>query len=152
MARFMSHSAIRTTVAIACALLPPYANSLAWAQSFTQFSPKGGSKAVPPQLLGPDQLDNLVAPIALYPDPLLSQVLAACTYPLEIIEAQQWFQQNRNLQGQSLIEAAKRQNWDPSVQLLVAFPDVIALLSRDVRWTTNLGNAFLAQQADVMNA
>src|SRR6202521_3776290 len=102
MARFMSHSAIRTTVAIACALLPPYANSLAWAQSFTQFSPQVASQAVPPQLLGPDQLDNLVAPIALYPDPLLSQVLAACTYPLEIVQASQWLRGNPNLSGPAL--------------------------------------------------
>ena len=103
-------------------------------------------------LLSPDQLDNLVAPIALYPDPLLSQVLAASTYPLEIAEAQQWVQQNRNLQGAQLIDAAKQQNWDPSVQALVAFPDAFRLLSNDVRWTTDLGNAFLAQQADVMSA
>jgi len=181
----MSHSAIRTIVAIACVLLLPYANSLALAQSFAQFYPRAApvqyypqgaptqysSQAAPPlyssqaasppysrpqnvqpQLLGPDELDNLVAPIALYPDPLLSQVLAASTYPLEIVEAQQWLQQNRNLQGQALITAAKQQNWDPSVQLLVAFPDVMALFSRDVRWTTDLGNAFLAQQADVMDA
>ncbi len=99
-----------------------------------------------------DPLEDLVAPVALYPDPLLSQVLAAATYPLEIVEAQQWLQGNRNLQGQRLIEAAKQQNWDPSVQLLVAFPDVLALCSRDVRWTTSLGNAFLTQQADVMDA
>src|SRR5579862_6115963 len=70
-------------------------------------------------LLTPDQLDNLVAPIALYPDPLLGQVLAASTYPLEIAEAQQWFRQNASLQGQQLIDAARQQNWDPSVQALV---------------------------------
>lgn len=104
------------------------------------------------QPLSPDQLDNLVAPIALYPDPLLSQVLAASTYPLELVQAQQWVQQNGNSQGPQLIEAAKRQNWDPSVQALVAFPDAIAMLNRDIQWTTALGNAFLAQQADVMNA
>ena len=103
-------------------------------------------------LLTPDQLNSLVAPIALYPDPLLSQVLAASTYPLEIVEAQQWLQQNRNLPSQQLVEAAKQQNWDPSVQLLVAFPEVMALVTRDIRWTTDLGNAFLGQQADVMNA
>jgi hypothetical protein len=103
-------------------------------------------------LLSPDQLDNLVAPIALYPDPLLGQVLAASTYPLEIVEAQQWMDQNRNLQGAQLLEAARQQNWDASVQALVAFPDVLTLLNRDIRWTTDLGNAFLAQQADVMNA
>ena len=81
---------------------------------------------------------------------------ARCSLParisLEIVEAQQWLQQNGNLQGQALIEAAKQQDWDPSVQVLVAFPDVMALFGRDIRWTTELGNAFLAQQSDVMNA
>jgi hypothetical protein len=106
----------------------------------------------PPQLLSPEQLDNLVAPVALYPDQLLSQVLAASTYPLEIVEAQQWLQRNGNLQGSQLMDAAKQQNWDASVQAMVAFPDAMALLTRDVQWTTALGNAFLAHQADVMNA
>jgi hypothetical protein len=105
-----------------------------------------------PPALAPDQLDSLVAPIALYPDPLLGQILAASTYPLEVVEAWQWLQQNRNLQGQSLVEAARQQGWDPSVVMLVAFPDVMAMLNRDVRWTTDLGNAFLTQQGDVMNA
>jgi len=99
-----------------------------------------------------DQLDDLVAPIALYPDPLLSQVLVACTYPLEVVEAQQWLQRNNTLRGQQLMDAARQQNWDASVQALVALPDVLARLNQDVRWTTDLGNAFLAQQADVMNA
>lgn len=103
-------------------------------------------------MLSPDQLDNLVAPIALYPDPLLGQILAASTYPLEIVEANQWLQQNKNLKGQALLDAARQQNWDPSVQALVALPDVLARLTQDIRWTTDLGNAFLAQQADVMNA
>ncbi len=106
----------------------------------------------PVQALTPDQLDNLVAPIALYPDNLLSQILAASTYPLEIVEAQQWLQQNRNLKGQELLDAARQQNWDPSVQALVIFPDVVTRLNQDIRWTTDLGNAFLAQQADVMAA
>ena len=103
-------------------------------------------------LLSPDQLDNLVAPIALYPDPLLGQVLAATTYPLEIVEAQQWFEQNRSLGGAQLIDAARLENWDASIQALVAFPNVLAMLSRNVRWTTDLGNAFLAQPADVIAA
>jgi len=106
----------------------------------------------PQQVFSPQQLDNLVAPVALYPDPLLSQVLAASTYPLEIVEAQQWLQNNSGLQGAQRIEAAKQQNWDASVQALVAFPDALRLLSSNVRWTTDLGNAFLAQQADVMSA
>src|SRR5262249_13776832 len=90
--------------------------------------------------------------IALYPDPLLGQVLAASSYPLEVVEAQQWLQQNRNLSGAQLMDAAKQQNWDPSVQALVAFPDAMSMLTRDVQWTTDLGNAFLAQQRDVMDA
>ncbi len=103
-------------------------------------------------LLSPQQLDNLVAPIALYPDPLVTQVLVASTYPLEIVEAQQWLQKNKSLTGTSLMSAAQQQNWDASVQALVAFPDVLAKLNQDVGWTNALGNAFLAQQADVMRA
>ena len=106
----------------------------------------------PPQALPPEQLANLVAPIALYPDSLLSQVLVAATYPLEIVEAAQWLQQNRNLRGPELVEAARQQNWDASIQALVVFPDVLTRLNSDIRWTTDLGNAFLGQQADVMNA
>ena len=102
--------------------------------------------------LSPQELSNLVAPVALYPDMLLSQVLAASTYPAEITQAQQWMQSNPGLRGQQLVDAAKQQNWDPSVQALVAFPDVMNLLTRNIQWTTDLGNAFLAQQADVMDA
>jgi hypothetical protein len=106
----------------------------------------------PQQQFPPEQLDTLVAPVALYPDALLSQVLVASTYPLEITEAAQWLDQNGNLQGPQLVDAARQQNWDPSVQALVVFPDVIGRLASDIRWTTDLGNAFLAQQADVMRA
>jgi hypothetical protein len=106
----------------------------------------------PAPLLAPQQLDTLVAPVALYPDRLLSQIMAASTYPLEIAEAAQWLQRNGNLQGPQLVDAARQQNWDPSVQALVVFPDVLNNLASDIRWTTDLGNAFLAQQADVMGA
>ncbi len=109
-------------------------------------------QAPPVQNLAPQQLDSLVAPIALYPDSLLSQVMVASTYPLEIVEADRWLQQNGNLQGTALIQAAQQQNWDPSIQSLVAFPDVIKRLDSDIRWTTDLGNAFLSQQAAVMDA
>jgi hypothetical protein len=83
---------------------------------------------------------------------LLSQILVASTYPIEVVEAQQWLQQHRNLKGQKLMDAAKDQNWDPSIQALVAFPDVLTRLNQDIRWTTDLGNAFLAQQQNVMGA
>jgi len=113
----------------------------------------GQEQAPPPAPpLSEQQLENLVAPVALYPDTLLSEILAASTYPIEVVEAQQWLQKNRNLRGQALMDAAKQQNWDPSVQALVAFPDVLARLNQDIHWTTDLGNAFLAQQAEVMAA
>jgi hypothetical protein len=112
-----------------------------------------GQQAPPPgQALSPDQLDGLVAPIALYPDPLLSQILVASTYPLELVQAWQWLQRNPGLAGAALTQAAQQQTWDPSVQALVVFPDLIQRLNQDVTWTTNLGNAFLAQQPDVMDA
>jgi hypothetical protein len=98
------------------------------------------------------QLDNLVAPIALYPDPLLSQVLVASTYPLEVVQAYQWVQANPGLTGPALTQAAQQQNWDPSVQALVMFPDVLKQLNQDITWTTNLGNAYLAQPQDIMNS
>src|SRR5690349_14425721 len=104
------------------------------------------------QLLSPEQLNTLVAPIALYPDGLLGQILAASTYPLELVETQQWLEQHPDLHGSQLITAAKQLNCDASVQAMVAFPDVLRLLTQNVRWTTDLGNAFLAQQAGVMDA
>lgn len=114
--------------------------------------PQPPGPQAPAARLSPPQLDTLVAPVALYPDRLLSQILVASTYPLEVAEAAQWVQQNPGVQGSQLVDAARQQNWDPSVQALVVFPDVLTRLSSDIRWTTDLGNAFLAQQADVMNA
>src|SRR6476660_888773 len=75
--------------------------------------------------LAPQELDSLVAPIALYPDPLLAQTLAASTYPLEVIQLQQWMNNNKNLQGKALAESVAKQPWDPSIQSLVEFPDVV---------------------------
>jgi hypothetical protein len=99
-----------------------------------------------------DQLDALVAPIALYPDPLLAQVLAASTYPLEIMQLQQWLAKNKNLKDKALTDAVAKQPWDSSVQAMAALPDLVKRLSDDIQWTTDLGNAFLAQQSDVMDA
>jgi hypothetical protein len=99
-----------------------------------------------------DQLDSLVAPIALYPDQLLSQTLVASTYPLEIIQLQQWMEKNKNLKGKALSDAVEKQNWDPSIQAMAAFPDVVTRLADNIQWTTDLGNAFLAQESDVMDA
>src|SRR4051812_39722915 len=99
-----------------------------------------------------DQLDSLVAPIALYPDPLLAQVLAASTYPLELMQLQQWLARNPSLKDKALADAVGQQSWDPSIQSMAVLPDVVKRLSDDIQWTTDLGNAFLAQQSDVMDA
>src|SRR5271169_702830 len=99
-----------------------------------------------------DQLESLVAPIALYPDPLLAQVLVASTYPLEIIQLQQWLTKHSDLKDKALSDAVMKENWDPSIQSMAALPDVVKRLSDDVKWTTDLGNAFLAQESDVMDA
>src|SRR5260221_13166845 len=99
-----------------------------------------------------DQLDSLVAPIALYPDPLLAQVLAASTYPLEIVQLQQWLTKNKDLKDKALADAVQKQPWDPSIQSMAALPDVVKRLAEEIGWTTDLGNACLAQQTDVMDA
>jgi hypothetical protein len=103
-------------------------------------------------VLSPDELDSLVAPVALYPDAILSQVLVASTYPLEIVEAARWLETNSNLSGKALAEAAAQQPWDASVQALVLLPEVLKRLNHEVRWTTELGNAFIEQEEDVMEA
>jgi hypothetical protein len=99
-----------------------------------------------------DQLDALVSPIALYPDPLLAQVLAASTYPLEIMQLQQWLAKNKNLKDKALADAVAKQPWDSSVQAMAPLPDLVKRLADDIQWATDLGNAFLAQQSDVMDA
>jgi hypothetical protein len=96
------------------------------------------------------ELDRLVAPIALYPDSLLSQVLMASTYPLEVVEAARWAQRNPRLTGEALQRALDSQAWDPSVKALAPFPKVLEMMSEEITWTERLGDAVLAQQADVM--
>ena len=144
-------SFVRTAVVVVCVAALAGSTVAVWGQS-PAAPPSRPPSHGESQTLPSEALDNLVAPIALYPDPLLGQVLVASTYPLELVEAQQWLHAHRDLQGQELTNAAKQQNWDASVQAMVAMPDVLAKLTQDVQWTTDLGNAFLAQQADVMKA
>lgn len=113
---------------------------------------QGGTPEAPAPKIPNDQLDSLVAPIALYPDPLLAQVFAASTYPLEIMQLQQWLTKNPGLKDKALQDAVMKQPWDPSIQSMAALPDVVKRLSDDIQWTTDLGNAVLAQQSDVMDA
>lgn len=104
------------------------------------------------QLLKPEELDALVAPIALYPDSLLAEVLMASTYPLEVVEAERWVTENKNLKGDALKAALDKQKWDESVKDLVATPSVLTMMSEKLDWTKSLGDAVLAQQPDVMDA
>ena len=136
------------TTIICIAALVPGSTALAATQAQLPDAPSAQAAAKIPA----DQLDSLVAPIALYPDPLLSQVLVASTYPLEVIQLQQWLAQNKGKNETQLADAVKKQDWDPSIQGLAALPDVVKLLAENIKWTTDLGNAFLAQQNDVMDA
>jgi Protein of unknown function (DUF3300) len=141
-------SAPLALIAAALAVITGYTGGVAMGQQ----PPAAPQSAPQSAQIPPDQLDSLVAPIALYPDPLLAQVLAASTYPVEIVQLQQWLAKNQGLKGDALAGAVEKQDWDPSVQGLAAMPDVVKRLADDIQWTTDLGNAFLAQQQDVMNA
>jgi len=118
------------------------------AQQASASAEPGGSDA----LLDQAQLDQLVAPIALYPDPLLAQVLVAATYPLEVVQAERWAKDNKDVTGEALTKAMEGQDWDNSIKALVAVPDVLAMMNKDLDWTARLGDAVLAQQPDVMAA
>ncbi len=98
------------------------------------------------------QLDSMLAPIALYPDTVLSHILIAATYPLEIVEADRWARANSGLEGEAAVNAADHQDWEPSVKALVAFPHILQRLSDDLAWTQQLGDAFLDDEAAVMDA
>jgi hypothetical protein len=100
----------------------------------------------------PEQLDQLLAPIALYPDALLSQTLMAATYPLEVVEAARWTQANPNLKSDAAVAAVKDKSWDVSVKSLVAFPQTLAMMSNNLDWTQKLGDAMIGQQKDVADA
>jgi hypothetical protein len=97
----------------------------------------------------PEQLRQLVAPIALYPDPLVGQILAAATYPAELVEADTWMQQHQGLTGDALAKEVDQQSWDPSVKALTQFPAVLANMSQNLAWASELGDAYVNQQQDL---
>ena len=99
-----------------------------------------------------EQLEQLTAPIALHPDPLLSQILMASTYPTEVVQAARWVRENANVTGQALQEAMQKQPWDPSVKALTAVPQTLQMMSDKLDWTQQLGDAFLGQQAELLAA
>ena len=108
-----------------------------------------GQPAGPP-VFKQEELDQMLAPIALYPDSLLAQIFMASTYPLEVVQADRWAKQNTTLKGDALTAALEKQPWDPSVKSLVNFPQVLAMMSEKLDWTQKIGDAFLAQQKEVM--
>jgi len=143
--------ALHRVVALALALLvsTPF---MAIAQTPTPPASPTPASTSGDQLLRPEQLDALVAPIALYPDTLLSLVLMASTYPLEVVQADRWVREHKNLKGEQLRAEVDKQSWDESVKSLVGTPDVLSLMSKRLDWTMKLGDAVLAQQPDVMDA
>lgn len=131
---------------ISAALALPISTPLVFAQGSSNQPQSGASQ------LTQAQLAALVAPIALYPDPLVAQVLMASTYPVQVAEAYNWQRANSRLSGNSLSQALQQQTWDPSVKSLVSFPPVLGMMGSQLSWTQNLGNAVLAQQSSVMTA
>lgn len=107
---------------------------------------------VPYAQQAPEQLQQLVAPIALYPDSLVAQVLAASTFPEQIVQADRWVQAHADMQGDALAQAVDQQSWDPSVKALTAFPSVLGNMDKNLSWTSSLGDAYFNQQQDVMDA
>ncbi|MFZ0959258.1 MAG: DUF3300 domain-containing protein, partial [Terriglobia bacterium] len=115
-------------------------------------APPQAAPAPPYTQQGPEQLQQLVAPIALYPDSLVAQILAASTFPEQIVEADRWVQANPDLKGEALGQAVDQQPWDPSVKALTAFPSVLGNMDKNLSWTSSLGDAYYNQQQDVMDA
>ena len=138
---------VRSITSLLTALLLLLIPAIAIAQS-----PSFPASVSSDQLLKPEQLEAVVSPIALYPDSLLSTVLMASTYPLEIVQAERWLTQNKSLSGDVLKASVDKQAWDDSVKALIATPPVLAMMSAELDWTQKLGDAVLAQQSDVMDA
>jgi hypothetical protein len=112
---------------------------------------QGSQGTEEPKTFKQEELDQMLAPIALYPDDLLTQLLMASTYPLEIVQAARWAKQNKNLKGDALTQALEKEDWDPSVKSLMNFPEVLDRMNEDLQWTQKLGDAFLAQEKQVMD-
>ena len=144
--------ALYGVIAIVCVASLPWSSSLVLAQEASQAQSQEMTTTEEAPKIPNEQLDSLVAPIALYPDAMLAQTLAASTYPLEVMQLDQWMDKNKNLKDKALADAVAKQPWDPSVQSMAAFPDVVQRMAENIQWMTDVGNAFLAQQKDVMDA
>src|SRR5580704_3568818 len=144
------------TCIVSCAIALTFGPTRLQAHSFqdappAQSEPSAQDQPQPAQLT-PQQLQEMVAPIALYPDALVAQILAASAYPTQVVEAERFVQQNSNLKGAELGAEVDKQDWDPSVKALTQFPSVLSDLDKNLSWTSTLGDANMNQQADVMDA
>jgi uncharacterized membrane protein YgcG len=137
---FRCKSLVATLLAIA---VPVFAQQQATA-------PAAQAAAPAAKVFSQQELDELLAPIALYPDALLAQVLMASTYPLQVVEAARWVKANPGVKDKALEEALQKQDWDPAVKSLAVLPQVLAMMNEKLDWTQKLGDAFLAQQADIL--
>jgi len=136
-------------IVLLCCLLVQFT---AQAGAFGATGQSNGQSATPPAQQSPQELQQLVAPIALYPDALVAQVLATSTYPTEIVEAERWMQSHSNLKGDQLAKEVDKQPWDPSVKALTQFPSVLENMDKNLSWTSSLGDAYANQQQDVTEA
>jgi len=117
-----------------------------------QDAPSGRGAPTPTRAFSNDQLEQIVAPIALYPDSVLMQICMAATYPIEVVQAARWVAGNSALEGDALEAALKQKNWDPSVKSLCSLPDVLKRMNDNLDWTQDLGDAFLGQQSELLDA
>jgi len=149
--RFSARQILACVLAIAL-LLPMLPQSVSAAQQDDAQATAQSAQAPPYTQQTPEQLQQLVAPIALYPDSLVAQVLAGSTFPAEIVEADRWVQANPDLKGDVLAQAVDQQSWDPSVKALTAFPTVLGNMDKNISWTSSLGDAYYNQEQGVMDA
>ena len=147
-------AAVAAVVSVLCAALLTFPAIAQTAPDLAGMPPPMAATASPAPAYSTVQLDQMVAPIALYPDELLGQILMAATYPLEVVQADRWLQDPANaaLHGDALTYALQSQPWDLSIKSLVAFPQILAMMDTSLDWTEQLGDAFLAQQPDLMDS
>jgi len=136
-------------VVLLCGLLVDFTSQV---DAYGSMPQSNDQPAASPAKQSPRELQQLVAPIALYPDALVAQILAASTYPTQIVEADRWIQSHSNLKGEELAKEVDKQDWDPSVKAVAQFPSVLENMDKNLSWTSSLGDAYINQPQDVTDA
>src|SRR5260370_12856037 len=145
---FVSSSRVLASVQAGCATEAPQTEMQPSVEAARQASEES-AQVVAQQ--SPEELDRLVAPIALYPDALVAQILAAATYPTEVVEADRWMQQHPDLKGDTLAQAVDAQSWDPSIKALTQFPSALAMMDKNLSCPSSLGDAYVNGQHNVLD-